>query len=74
MRNHTFSLQPFKPANIDLQITGEVARENHVLTVHYTLKGDLEQIEIPKAGDIPSREDELWETTCFEFLSWQASY
>lgn len=68
MRNHTFSLQPFKPAKIDLQITGEITRLNHTLTLHYALKGDLEKIEIPAIGDIPNRKDELWQTTCFEFF------
>lgn len=68
MRSHNFSLQPFKPANIDLQITGEVSRNNHILTVHYALKGDLEKIEIPPVGDKQNRKDELWKTTCFEFF------
>ncbi|MEO1431392.1 MAG: DOMON-like domain-containing protein [Cyanobacteria bacterium J06633_8] len=68
MKSHNFSLQPFKPVNFDLQITGEVARENHILTVHYILKGDLGKIEIPPSGNTPTRKDGLWETTCFEFF------
>lgn len=68
MRKYDFTLQPFKPTNIDLKITGELARKNHTLTLRYVLKGDLEKIEIPRATDIPSRKDELWKTTCFEFF------
>ncbi|MBF2016838.1 MAG: DOMON-like domain-containing protein [Rivularia sp. T60_A2020_040] len=68
MRNHAFSLQPFEPTKTDLQITGEIIRLNHTLTLNYALKGDLEQIEIPPVVDIPTRKDGLWETTCFEFF------
>ncbi|MEB3219472.1 MAG: DOMON-like domain-containing protein [Nostocales cyanobacterium 94392] len=68
MRNHTFSLQPFEPPKTDLQITGEIIRLNHTLTLNYALIGDLEQIEIPSVVDIPTRQDGLWETTCFEFF------
>ena len=68
MRNHAFSLQPFEPPKIDLQITGEITRLNHTLTLNYALKGDLEKIEVPATVDIPTRKDRLWETTCFEFF------
>jgi len=68
MRSHDFSLLPFKPIDIDLQITGQVARKNQILTVNYALKGDLEKIEIPVVEASPNRKDELWENTCLEFF------
>ncbi|MEA5594915.1 DOMON-like domain-containing protein [Rivularia sp. UHCC 0363] len=74
MRNHAFSLQPFEPPKIDLQITGEITRLNHTLTLNYALKGDLEKIEIPTTVDIPTRKDRLWETTCFELFLGKHNY
>ncbi|MGD1913756.1 MAG: DOMON-like domain-containing protein [Rivularia sp. (in: cyanobacteria)] len=68
MRKYDFSLQPFKRSKTDLQITGNLCRENHTLSVNYALKGDLNQIEIPTIAEKPSRKHELWETTCFEFF------
>lgn len=68
MKKRTFSLQPFQPTKTDLQITGEITRDNNILTVHYKLKGDLERIEIPTVEKLPIRKNELWETTCFEFF------
>ncbi|MGB3655520.1 MAG: DOMON-like domain-containing protein [Rivularia sp. (in: cyanobacteria)] len=68
MKKQTFSLQPFQPTKADLQITGEITRDNNILTVYYRLKGDLEEIEIPTVEKLPIRKNELWETTCFEFF------
>ncbi|MGB3760249.1 MAG: DOMON-like domain-containing protein [Rivularia sp. (in: cyanobacteria)] len=68
MKKYTFSLQPFQPTKTDLQITGEISRENNILTVYYRLKGDLEELEIPAVEKLPIRKNELWETTCFEFF------
>ncbi len=68
MKKYTFSLQPFQPTNTDLQITGEISRDNNILTVYYRLKGDLGAIEIPAVEKLPIRKNELWETTCFEFF------
>ena len=68
MKKHTFSLQPFQQTKPDLQITGEIVRDNNILTVHYRLKGDLREVEIPTVEKLPIRKNELWETTCFEFF------
>ena len=68
MKKNVFSLQPFQPTKTDLQITGEISRENNILTFRFVLKGDLEKIEIPKIADIPIRKNELWQTTCFELF------
>jgi hypothetical protein len=68
MKKQIFSLQPFEPTKIDLQITGEISRENNILTFRFVLKGDLEKIEFPKTANIPIRKNELWQTTCFEIF------
>jgi len=68
MKNHNFSLKPFENIKNDLQITGEIIRDENVLTIHYRLKGDLEKIEIPAVEKLPIRKNELWENTCFEFF------
>lgn len=68
MKKHTFSLQPFQQTKTDLQITGEIIRDNNILTVHYRLKGDLGEIEIPAVEKLPMRKNELWETSCFELF------
>ena len=68
MKKHTFSLQPFQPTKADLRITGEIGRENNILTFRFVLKGDLGEIEIPTVEKLPIRKNKLWETTCFEFF------
>lgn len=68
MKNHNFTLEPFKSRKNDLQITGEITRDDNILTIHYRLKGNLEKIEIPAVEKLPIRKNELWETTCFEFF------
>ena len=68
MKNYDFSLQPFKPTKIDLQMAGNVSRKNNILTVNFALRGDLEKIEIPDTAKIPTRKYGLWEATCFEFF------
>lgn len=69
MNQQSFSLQPFdSSATPNLQITGSIARTSNTLTISYMLQGDLSKIEIPPTADIPSRKNELWEETCFEFF------
>ena len=68
MKNHTFFLKPFERIKNDLQITGEIIRDENVLTIHYRLKGNLEKIEIPATEKLPIRKNELWKNTCFEFF------
>ena len=69
MNQQSFSLQVFDPSSApDLQITGSIARSGNILTISYMLQGDLTKIEIPVTADIPSRKNELWEETCFEFF------
>jgi hypothetical protein len=67
MSDQIFSLQPFPPLLTDLEVIGTVARRANVLTLSYSLLGDLAAVDIaPSAA--PTRQGELWEATCFEFF------
>lgn len=69
MIEHTFSLIPFPALNIPaVSLTGAVLLQDNILTVHYSLNGNLEEILVPPASSQPSRKDELWTATCFEFF------
>ncbi|MBW4605137.1 MAG: DOMON-like domain-containing protein [Calothrix sp. FI2-JRJ7] len=66
---NTFTLQPFPstqaPANV--KITGNIARHENLLTIRYTLLGDIQQVNIAPP-ETPQRKNELWLDTCFEFF------
>lgn len=68
MSDQIFSLQPLSqtPSN-DLEIIGTVARRANVLTISYSLLGDLADVSVPPA-ETPTRQSQLWEATCFEFF------
>jgi hypothetical protein len=69
MTEHSFSLVPFPDPEIpDIAISGTIVRDHNVLTVHYSLVGDVERISIPAAVPQPTRQSELWTSTCFEFF------
>lgn len=69
MNQQTFSLQPFPSAEVvPVQITGNISRNNHQLTINYQLIGDLQEIVITPPSDTPKRQHELWQNTCFEFF------
>jgi hypothetical protein len=74
MSTHSFQLQPF-PGSIapDISITGVVTRDRQQLKVVYIVSGDLfynraviDSIQIPALNPNPTRQLELWETTCLE--------
>ncbi|MEH1835942.1 MAG: DOMON-like domain-containing protein [Nostoc sp.] len=70
MSNQIFYLQPF-PSNEsfpNLKITGNISRNANQLTICYNLEGDLKEIVIAQPYNAPSRKQELWEDTCFEFF------
>ncbi|GBE92204.1 DOMON-like domain-containing protein [Nostoc cycadae] len=70
MNEQKFTLQPFKSDNLlpDVQIIGNIARNDHKLTINYNLVGNLTEIIIASPSDTPTRKDALWEDTCFEFF------
>jgi hypothetical protein len=65
-----FSLQPFATSESisNLKITGNIARNGNLLIISYALLGDLSKIAITPPSDIPTRKNELWKNTCFEFF------
>ena len=65
-----FSLIPF-PDNCphpEIEITGQIERFNQELSIIFQLTGQIEKIAIAKSDAHPSRLNELWQTTCFEFF------
>ena len=50
-----------------IQITGEIDRVENVLSLHYAVHGEIENILLP-ASTTPTRKDDLWRATCFEFF------
>jgi hypothetical protein len=67
MTTHSFQLQPF-PGSIapDIQIAGVVTRDRRQLNIVYMVSGAIDRIQLPTLNPNPTREWELWETTCFE--------
>jgi hypothetical protein len=69
MTQATFSLIPFPDSNIpEIQISGMIERKAPVLTLHYSVTGDIERILLPHVCSRPGRKDDLWKATCFEFF------
>ncbi len=52
----------------DLQISGLITRESNLLTIEYTMSGNLKEIIIPEQAMNPGRKRGLWEETCFELF------
>ena len=62
-----FSLIPF-PDNCphpEIEITGQIKRLNQELSITFQLTGEIEKIAIALPDAHPSRQNELWQTTCF---------
>jgi len=62
-------LIPFPAAQIpSIEITGKVARQDNVLSIHYSVQGEIDNILLPVQSDTPARKHDLWKATCFEFF------
>ncbi len=69
MTECSFSLIPFTAPNIpSISITGKISLQNNIITLHYLLAGKIEEILLPTKSMNPTRKDELWKMTCFEFF------
>ena len=53
---------------LDLEINGQVSRRSNTFYIQYVLGVNLESVALPAWRLAPSRRDELWKTTCFEFF------
>jgi hypothetical protein len=67
---NNFTLQPFSTANPvpEIEISGTIDRQDHLLSIEYQLRGNLKTIEIADPVVTPTRKFALWEATCFEFF------
>ena len=64
-----FQLVPFGKHNIpDIAITGVATRLDNQLSIRYEVSGDVGRILFPVLSISPSRKDDLWKATCFEFF------
>jgi hypothetical protein len=69
MSKQSFLLLPFPRANVpEISITGDISRRKNQLSLHYSVAGKIENILVPSPAPCPSRQDELWKGTCFEFF------
>ena len=69
MTKHSFSLIPFPAPNLPkISITGEISLQDNSVLLRYSLSGEIEKILWPPIAVNPSRKDELWKRTCFEFF------
>lgn len=69
MTEHSFSLIPFPDSNIpDIKIAGRISRQAQQFSVQFSLTGNVEQLLLPESSAHPTRKDELWKSTCFEFF------
>lgn len=71
MSDRSFILQPFptpEQRQLNLQISGHIARQNNRLHLGYTLLGDLAEVVMAAPTAPPTRQHNLWESTCFEFF------
>jgi len=65
-----FSLIPFSDncPHPEIEITGQIERFNQQLSINFQLTGEIEKSAIVPPDANPSRRNELWQTTCFEFF------
>jgi hypothetical protein len=69
MTERSFSLIPFPAQNLpNISITGAISLQMNILHLSYSLTGNVEDVFLPPTSVTPSRKDELWKTTCFEFF------
>jgi len=69
MTKYSFSLIPFPAPNLpQISITGEISLKDNIVHLHYSLSGKIENILLPPTIANPTRKDELWKATCFEFF------
>ena len=65
-----FSLHPFssEDSSSNLDIKASLSYHNHQLKIKYSVFGDLEKVAVATPINNPTRQDDLWQTTCFEFF------
>lgn len=73
MTGQSFSLIPFPSLHVpEISISGHILRTDEVLSLHFMLGGNIDEVLLPPRSAHPARKDELWKATCFEcFLAIQ---
>jgi len=65
----SFDLVPFSTKNAPaIAISGNISFQNNQLEIEYNLTGNLSQLTIAKPVMTQTRQDNLWQHTCFEFF------
>ncbi len=68
MKKSNFSLIPFSANTApNIEITGNISRQRNQLNIQY-LVSNLAAIVMPISKANPTRQNNLWEHTCFEFF------
>ncbi len=70
-----FQLHPFPTDSIipQIEISGQLDRNDDLLSIEYLVQGELDRVSIDPPSLLPTRKLELWATTCFEFFIGVAS-
>ncbi len=65
----TFNLIPYPTGNLPkVSIIGEIIRSGNKFFLRYEVNGGIDQILLSAKSSSPSRTDDLWKATCFEFF------
>ena len=65
----TFKLIPYPADNPPkITITSELIRSDTNFFIHYEVDGEIERVLLPAKSSSPSRTDDLWKATCFEYF------
>ena len=65
-----FKLTPFPSNTIpNMKISGGIVRAENNLFIRYEVNGDIDKILLSTKATSPSRTDDLWKATCFEFFA-----
>jgi len=53
---------------LQIYITGKIQRLENQLSIHCEVYGEMDQLLFPAPTESPTRKDDLWKSTCFEFF------
>jgi hypothetical protein len=55
-------------ATLQIHITGKIKRLENQLSIRYEVQGEMDKLLFPAPTESPTRKDDLWKSTCFEFF------
>lgn len=65
---HTYPLIPFDQSSHPFKLFVQIFREDNILCLNYTLKGEISLIKFSNPATHPQKKESLYETTCFELF------